>query len=128
MPLGAAGAPMEAVLRMIGQIEITEDHMAYWRSVDPDARVVIFTAPEDPPDCVPCPGVVTRMVEEGREFHVVRVAWKPNEIELAQLALGGTIWLSTWGGLPPHMLEVQPSSCGQPTCELPDNGRSAAEQ
>jgi hypothetical protein len=30
-----------------------------------------------------------------------------DEIELAALAHGGTIWLSTWGGLPAHQLEVQ---------------------
>lgn len=37
---------------------------------------------------------------------VVRVAWELDEIELARLAKGGTLWLSTWGGLPVHMLEV----------------------
>lgn len=102
---------------MIGQVEITEAMLDYWRGVDPDARVVVFNAPEDdPPGCQPCPAVVTVTVEDGRPFAVVRVAWKPNEIELAQLAQGGTIWLSTWGGLPAHMLEVQqPTS---PTCEV----------
>lgn len=28
--------------------------------------------------------------------------------EIAALAAGGTIWLSTWGGLPPHQIEVAP--------------------
>lgn len=37
----------------------------------------------------------------------VRVAWTPDEIELTHLARGGTIWLSTWGGLPVHSLQVQ---------------------
>lgn len=92
---------------MIGQTEITEPMLAYWRGVDPDARVCVFTAPSDPPGCVPCPGVVTRAVEDGRTFEVVRVAWKPTDDELGMLLAGGTIWLSTWGGLPPHMLEVQ---------------------
>lgn len=40
--------------------------------------------------------------------NVVRVPWRMNEIELMQLAEGGTLWLSTWGGLPPHALFVQP--------------------
>lgn len=109
---------------MIGQVEITDEHLAYWADYEP--RVVIFTAPDDPPDCVPCPGVVTTMREDGREFTVVRVAWKPNEIEVAQLAQGGTIWLSTWGGLPPHFLEVQPPHTRPAECcDLPSTGPAA---
>lgn len=84
----------------------TEAQLDYWEGHD--ARIVIFTSPDDPPDCTPCPGIVTRVVEDGRTFDVVRVAWKPDELDVAHLARGGTIWLSTWGGLPPHMLEVQP--------------------
>lgn len=57
------------------------------------------------PDCGDCVSIHT-INEMGTE-HVVRVPWKPDEIELMHLAQGGTIWLSTWGGLPPHMLEVQ---------------------
>ena len=60
--------------------------------------------------------------------YVVRVAWQLDEIELAHLATGGTLWVTVeldesdgqaterrgclsalrwaWGGLPPHMLEV----------------------
>lgn len=39
---------------------------------------------------------------------VVRVAWTLNEIDLMHLATGGTLWLSTWGGLPPHAIHVEP--------------------
>jgi hypothetical protein len=88
---------------MIPVTDLTPEHQAYWDH----APITIFTAPEDPAGCVPCPGIVTRIIEDGRSFAVVRVAWKPDEIEIAHLAKGGTIWLSTWGGLPPHMLEVQ---------------------
>lgn len=80
------------------------DHLAYW--VDADgveaAQAVRFAGEhlgaED------CNGIVTQT----STGPVVRVAWKPDEIDLAHLATGGTIWLSAWGGLPPHMLEVQP--------------------
>lgn len=39
---------------------------------------------------------------------VVRVPWQLTADEIATLAAGGTIWLSTWGGLPPHQVEVAP--------------------
>lgn len=85
--------------------EIEEGHLAYW--ADFDVRLCRFTAPDDPPGCIPCNAIVTTVNEEGRDFAVVRVPWKPNEVEVAHLAKGGTIWLSTWGGLPAHMIEVQ---------------------
>lgn len=91
---------------MIPVTEPSPEHLAYWSGFE--HRVVIFLAPDDPPGAEPCPGIVTRVVEDGRTFEVVRVAWKPDEIEVAHLAQGGTIWLSCWGGLPAHMLEVQP--------------------
>lgn len=50
----------------------------------------------------PCEAVVTH--SEGQV--IVRVPWKLDEIEVAHLAKGGTLWLSTWGGLPIHALEV----------------------
>lgn len=76
-------------------------HEAYWG--DYTWHHATFTAPDDPPDCTPCPALVT----ETEHGPVVRVAWKPDEIEAAAIADGGTIWLSTWGGLPAHSLEVQ---------------------
>lgn len=82
-------------------VEPTEEHLAYWTDYEPLPRT--FTAPDQLDDCAPCPAIVTMSNGE----RVVRVAWKPDEIELAHLAQGGTLWLSTWGGLPPHMLEVQ---------------------
>jgi len=68
---------------------------------------------------------VTFAADDGT--YVVRVAWQLDEIELAHLATGGTLWVTVelvvdleprhrrgclsalrwaWGGLPPHMLEV----------------------
>lgn len=85
--------------------EMAQEHLDYWAEFP--NQVATFTAPSDPPGCVPCRAVVTETEEDGRRFNVVRVPWKPDEIELAHLAQGGTIWLSTWGGLPPHSLEVQ---------------------
>lgn len=81
---------------------ITHADMAYWADLNP--RPSLFTAPGEVEAGVePCPGIIT----DGDQFgQVVRVAWVLDEIELAHLAQGGTLWLSTWGGLPMHMLEV----------------------
>lgn len=83
----------------------TPEALAYWADYNPQRAV--FTAPDDPPNCEPCPALVTDSSDRDGS-KVVRVAWKLDEVELANLARGGTIWLSTWGGLPAHMLEVQP--------------------
>jgi len=82
---------------------ITEADMTYWGDQNP--RPVLLTGPgEIEARIEPCPGIVT----DGDEFgSVVRVPWTLDEIELAHLAQGGTLWLSTWGGLPVHMMEVQ---------------------
>lgn len=87
--------------------DLTAQHLAYWS--DYDHRVATFTAPEEQAVGIePAVGIITQPREPADlGLPCVRVAWKPNEIELAHLARGGTIWLSTWGGLPPHMLEVQ---------------------
>ena len=86
--------------------ELLDEDMEYWRDLDP--RPVLFAA--DDPTFEPCAAVVTTVVDEHGVVGqtVVRVPWTLSEIELMHLAKGGTIWLSAWGGLPPHMLEVQP--------------------
>lgn len=93
--------------------EFTEDHLAYWS--DFESRVAIFTAPnEQAVGIEPARGIITEP-QDALDLGVqcVRVAWKPSEIDLAHLAQGGTLWLSCWGGLPPHMLEVQPPANGR---------------
>lgn len=95
--------------------DLSDEHLHYWD--DYDAKVCTFTTPDEGAVGIkPAVGVVTQP-NDPADLGVpcVRVAWKPNEVEMAQLIEGGTIWLSTWGGLPPHMLEVQPPS----TCSLP---------
>lgn len=84
---------------------ISSNDLAYW-GVGPE-RVHVFTAPAEIEAGVePCAGVIT-VANDGFGC-AVRVPWVLDEIELAHLAKGGTLWLSTWGGLPMHMLEVQP--------------------
>lgn len=87
--------------------DITDDDLAYWADLDP--RPATFAADDE--TFLPCPAIITRDVEPGTgnvgDGVVVRVPWTLDEIELAHLAAGGTLWLSTWGGLPPHSLEVQ---------------------
>lgn len=102
--------------------EITPDHLAYWADLNP--RVKTFAAPDGLDDCEPCRAVVTCEMEPGGDgFRVgpaiVRTPWTLSAVEINQLDNGGTLWLSTWGGLPPHMLEVQ-----APT----DSGVSEAEK
>jgi hypothetical protein len=83
---------------------ITDTDLAYWADQNP--RPLTFTAPDEIEAGIePCPGLIT----DGDEFGpVARVAWQLDEIDVAHLANGGTLWLSTWGGLPVHMIEVQP--------------------
>jgi hypothetical protein len=86
--------------------DVRRSDLDYWADGDP--QTVEFAAPGDLPECEPCRAVVTRPDPRGPS--IVRVPWKPDEIDLAHLAKGGTIWLSVWGGLPPHSLEVQEPS------------------
>lgn len=90
------------------QIMTTYDatHLAYWEDYHPVPAT--FGAPAGmEADCSPAAALVTRGDNATGPEMVVRVGWKPNEIDLAHLAQGGVIWLSMWGGLAPHMLEVQ---------------------
>lgn len=85
--------------------EFTPEHLDYWDGLNP--KPVVFRPPPGSNDCDPALSIVTTS-ESDMKVQVVRTAWKPDEIDLAALAQGGTVWLSTWGSLPPHMLEVQP--------------------
>lgn len=78
-------------------------HANYWRELNP--QPVQFSPPGEMDECEACMAFVT--YEAG--IAVVRVPWEPSDQDLVALASGGTVWLSTWGGLPPHMLEVQPA-------------------
>lgn len=82
---------------------ISDADMAYWSEHNP--RPAVFGAPaEIEAGIVPCPAIVT----DGDQFgQVIRVPWALDEIEVAHLATGGTLWLSTWGALPVHGMEVQ---------------------
>lgn len=82
--------------------DLSDEQIGYWEDYSPN--VVTMKAPNGMVDCADCTAVAS-VGDDGQL--VVRVAWKPDEIELTHLARGGTIWLSTWGGLPPHQLEVQ---------------------
>lgn len=74
------------------------------RWADQTPRSVLIGGPEEGPEVIPCPAIITT----GEGGTVVRVAWQLDEIELAALAQGGRLWLSTWGGLPIHSLQVDP--------------------
>lgn len=85
---------------------ITDADLGYWVDYHPEPTII--GGPPSEPDCIPCPAVITRGTHpNGGEQLIVRVPFELDEIELAHLARGGTLWLSTWGGLPIHMMEVQ---------------------
>lgn len=48
---------------------------------------------------LPCPTMVTA--------GMCRVAYQLDPLEPVRLAEGGTLWLTTWGILPVHLLEVR---------------------
>lgn len=87
---------------------ITPTDLDYFVGLQPEVHT--FTAPgEREAGVEPCQALVTcdpDMFERGPV--IVRVPWTLNEIELVHLAKGGTLWLSCWGHLPVHALDVQP--------------------
>lgn len=67
----------------------TDAEIARWSAHDGQPlHLVSIGGPEEGDDVTPCPALV------GAGF--VHVAWDLNEIELAQLATGGRLWLTTW--------------------------------
>lgn len=38
--------------------------------------------------------------------HIIVVAWKPSPEELAELVAGGAVYLTCFGGIPPHTLQT----------------------
>jgi hypothetical protein len=79
--------------------------LEYWSELNP--QPMTFTGPGEQEQGVkPCGAIVTDD-QMGNEFgKVARVPWTLDDDEIARLAGGGTLWLSCWGGLPMHMLEV----------------------
>ncbi len=86
--------------------QITDEDLGYWG----DFVTERVTYAADDPDTMPCPALATLTPDPHGVVgtYVVRVAWELDTDDLARLVAGGTLWLSTWGGLPPHMLEVAP--------------------
>ena len=89
--------------------ELRPADLDYWAAGNP--RTTVFTAPgEQEAGFEPCAAIITDDTDLTTYGFVVRTPWTLSEIDLVDLAKGGTLWLSTWGGLPPHMIEVQPPS------------------
>lgn len=93
----------------------TEAQVAMWREHDGiDVQVALIGGPDEAPDVIPCPAIISAVVLEGDDGEpavgvVHHVAYELDEIELAHLAKGGTLWLTTWGGLPIHLLQIEES-------------------
>lgn len=82
-------------------VPATPDQVAYWEERDPGPqRQTVIGGPAEGPDVIPCPALICPAA------NVVHVALQLDEIEVARLAQGGTLWLTTWGGLPIHLVEV----------------------
>lgn len=102
-------------------VEATDEQLAHWRARDGvECQPAVIGGPDEAPDVVPCPAIISAVVidvdGEPKVGALHHVAYKLDEIELAHLAKGGTLWLSTWGGLPIHHLEVEPAD-GFPALE-----------
>ena len=88
--------------------QFTKDHEAYWSAYE--CSLAVFTSPEEQAEGIqPALAIVTCPRDsDDLGNHVARIAFKPNELDLAALAQGGTIWLSFVGTVPIHCVEVQP--------------------
>lgn len=86
-----------------------EQVLAAWPDIG--VRRVVMGGPAEGPEVIPCPALVTVPPGSGGA-PVVRVAYELEPGDLEALAGGGTLWLSTWGGLPIHALHVQPAPDG----------------
>lgn len=85
--------------------EATDAEVAYWNGRDGNAPVaIVMGGPEEGPDVIPCPCLLGHSEQDNTR--VVHVAYQLDEIEVAHLARGATLWLSTYGGLPIHRVEV----------------------
>lgn len=96
-------------------VRATDEQAAYWCLRDMSSqRSVVIGGPEEGPDVIPCPALVAS------DANMVHVAYQLDEIELAALARGGTLWLTTWGGLPIHLVEVVPRDVSDGQARSPD--------
>lgn len=84
--------------------KVTDEDVEYWNGIARPAMRQTYACPPGMDDCDPAEVVSTRDPTEGGT--VVRVYWRPDEIDLARLAEGGAVVLSSWGGLTPHTLQV----------------------
>jgi hypothetical protein len=84
----------------------TAEETIRWALIDAvdQAAIVLIGGPDEGEGdgVIPCPTVVT-ITETGP---VLRVAYQPNEIEVAQLAKGATLWFTFYGPLPIHTADV----------------------
>lgn len=93
-------------------VDATPEQIAYWAARDgvtPEHHVI--GGPEEGPDVIPCPTLVGATVLQAHDGEVVpgavfHVAYRLDELEVAALAQGATLWLTTWGVLPIHLLEI----------------------
>lgn len=84
--------------------ELVDADFCYWADYAP--RAATFAA--DDPTIEACAAIVTTVNDtDVGGGQVVRVPIALDEIEIVHLAKGGTLWLSTFGGLPPFQIEVQ---------------------
>jgi len=83
-------------------VPATQTQADMWSELDGGRgnKAYVIGGPEEGDDVIPCPALVT---DDQQFFHV---AYQLDEIELAALAHGGTLWLTTLGHLPVHQVAV----------------------
>lgn len=95
---------------MTEHLEPTAEHLAYWRRDDQlvEPFVQVIGGPEEGPDVNPCPTAISAHVDDlGNRSVEYHIPLRLDEIELAHMAQGGTLWLTTYGVIPIHRVEVQ---------------------
>lgn len=81
---------------------VTDELQAFWPP-EMEPATVMYGPPHSGPEGCEQVMTVQTVTDQGL---VVRVPWSVTAEDIAKLRDGAVIWLSTWGGLPAHMLEV----------------------
>lgn len=102
----------------MNMIEATDAQVAAWADANGGIVPIRRTigGPAEGPDVIPCPALVTVDIAAG--VPIFHVGYQLDENELATLNAGGTLWMTTWGGLPIHRLDAVVSAEPEPCTDL----------
>ncbi|MDP1795202.1 MAG: hypothetical protein Q8K63_13785 [Acidimicrobiales bacterium] len=109
LPIFTVEAVHQGEASQLELAHITGRRLAYWQSDPTIARIQPLTigGPPEEPDCEPVPAIAT---VSGEGDGIFRVGLTAGDVATTMLAQGGLLWLSMWGRVAPHSLEVQPAA------------------